>query len=121
MEPLLREQITDGHQQHHREAQVVAGKISRHEAGQNSQRRAAFLRRSYYFFDVARFNRSKNFHQFRNDGARERSARDDRSELPPLSGIATQVGNDEPRSEKRQRNGNKRGNPNERSERRLEV
>ena len=39
------EVVADRHQRHHRKPEIVGGEISRHEAGQNAQRRAALVRR----------------------------------------------------------------------------
>ena len=71
-------------------AQVVAGEIAGHEARQDAQRSAAFLRGGHDFLDVARLSRGEDLHQFRNDRAGQRSAGDDGGKLPPLRGVAAE-------------------------------
>ncbi len=45
-------QVAEGHEKNHREADVVSGKVAGDEAGKNSERRAALLRRGDDFFYV---------------------------------------------------------------------
>ena len=37
------DEVADGHQRDHGQAQVVGGEIAGHEAGENAERRAAFV------------------------------------------------------------------------------
>src|SRR5713101_8113784 len=120
-ESLLREEIADGHQHYHAEPQVVAGEISRHEAGENAERCSAFLRGGHHFLDMPRFDRGEDFHQLRDDGPGQRAAGDDGRQFPPLRRVAIQRRDDERRNQVGQADRNERGNPNERSQRRLEV
>ena len=87
--------VGDGHQDHHGQAEVVAGEVARHKARQNSERRSTFLRRLHHFPHVTRVHRGENFHQFRNDRARQRAAGNDRRQLPPLRRVAAQGRDDE--------------------------
>jgi len=45
----------DKHQNHHGQAEVIAGEVAGDESGQDSERRSAFLRRYHDFFHVPRF------------------------------------------------------------------
>ena len=65
-EPLQADQITDRHQRDHRKPEVVAREVSGHEARQNAQRRAAFLRRGDHLSNVPRFSGRENLYQLRN-------------------------------------------------------
>ena len=113
--------VGDGHQAHHREAEIVSGEVACDEARQDAQRGSALLRRDYDFLHVPRFGGREDLDQFGDDRTRQRSTRDDRCQLPPLRGIATKVGNDVMRNQVGQSDRNKRGNPDQRSQRRLKV
>ncbi len=97
--PRFADQVADGHQHDHGQAEVVCGEIARDEAGQNAERSAAFFRGDDDFFYVARFGGSEDFHQFGNDGAGERAAGNDRRQLPPLRGISAEYWNNERRDD----------------------
>src|SRR5579859_4686530 len=115
------DQGTDGHQQHHRESQIIGGEVTGHKAGKDPQRRAAFLRRNHHLFNVPRFGGGENFYQFRNDGARQRPAGNDSGQLPPLRGVATQFGNDDVGDHVSQPNRNNGSEPHKGSEGRFEI
>ena len=87
--------VADGHQRHHGEAQPVGARIAGHEARQDAQRRAAFFARtSPTSLHMARLRRGEYLHQFGDDRAGQRAAGDDGRELPPLRGVAAEIGND---------------------------
>ena len=82
--------VGDRHQDHHGEAEVVAGEIAGHEAGENSERRSAFLGRGDHFAHVARIDRGEDLDEFGNHRAGQGAAGDDGRELPPLGGVAAE-------------------------------
>ena len=53
------EVVGDRHQQDHRQAEVVAGEVAGHEAGQDAERGSAFFRGGDNFSYVARFGRGE--------------------------------------------------------------
>ncbi len=117
----LANHVADGHQDHNGQPQVIGGEIAGHEAGQNAQRSSAFLRGDDHFLHVARFGGGESLHQFGNHGARQRSAGDDRRQLPPLRGVAAKIGNHGPGNYVGHGDGDERRQPYQRGERRLEI
>ena len=113
--------VANAHQDDHGEAQVVAGEVARHQARQDVERCAAFFGRGHHFLHVSRRHRSEHLDEFGNHRARERAAGDDRRQLPPLRGIAAEVGNDHLRNDVGQHDGDDRSEPHQRGERRFEV
>ena len=80
----LAEEVGDRHQGDHRKTQPIPRKISGDKAGEDSERRATFFCRSHHFVHVAGVYRGEDFDQFRNHRSGQRSAGDDRGQLPPL-------------------------------------
>ena len=94
VEPKSANQKSERHEQHHRQADVVRRKIAGHEAGKNAKRCAALFGRGNYFFHVPRLGGGEYLYEFGNDSARERAARNDRGQLPPLRSVAAEARND---------------------------
>ena len=111
--------VGDGHQAHHREAEIVSGEVACDEARQDAQRGSALLRRDYDFLHVPRFGGREDLDQFRDDRTRQRSARDDGGELPPQPGA--EVGEHPARNRERDRDREQRRGPHQARERGLEV
>ena len=117
----LAEEVGNRHQSDHRQPQVIRGKVSGDKTGKDSERCAAFFGRSHHFIHVAGFHRSEDLDQFRNQRSRQRSAGDDRSQLPPLRGIAPKVGDDETRNNVGGDDRNNRSQPNQPGERGFKI
>ena len=113
--------VGKGHQGHHGEAEIVAGEIAGDEAGQNSERRSAFLRRDDHFLYVPRMNRGERLHQLRNERSGESSAGDDYGQFPPLSVVATEHGDDVVGNQEGEGDGDDGGDPDQRGQGMLEV
>ena len=111
----------DAHQAGDGDAHPVGAEVSGDEAGQDVERRAAFARCRDDFLHVARFGRGEDFHQLRDDRAGQRAAGDDRGELPPHRGVAAERGDEQVGDGVRDADGEDRGDPHQRRERRLEV
>ena len=113
--------VANRHQGNHRQPQPVAGEIARHESGKNSQRRSTFLRRGHNLAHVTRLGGSKNLDQFRNHSARQGSAGNNASQLPPLRSVPAKIRNNDRRDQVGECDGDNRSDPDQRSQRRLEV
>ena len=120
-ETHVADEVADGHQKDHGEADVVGGEIAGDEAGENAERCAAFFGGGDDFLDVARFGGGEDFHEFGNDRACERAAGDDRRELPPLRRVIAERRNDQRRDPVGEGDGDDRGDPDERGERRFVI
>ena len=108
------------HERDHAKSQPVGRKIAGHESRQDSQGSSAFLRRCDDFFDVGRFGGSEDLDQFGNDRARQGSAGDDGSQLPPQRSV-TESGDHQVRDDEGQDDGNDGRDPYQRGQWRLKV
>src|SRR6202034_473416 len=120
-QPLQTDQVAHRHQSDHCKSQVVAGEISRHEAGQNTQRRATLLRGSDHFANVPRFRGGENFYQLRYHSPGKRAAGNNGRQLPPLCRVAAKLGNDYGRYGVGDNDRNNGSDPHQRRERRFEI
>ena len=120
-EAEVADEVADGHQGHHGEAQVVAGEVAGHEARQNAERRAAFVGRGHDLAHVARLGRGEDLDQLGNDGAGQRAAGDDGRQLPPLRAVAAEDRDDQVRHDVGEDDGDDRSEPDQRGQRRFEV
>src|SRR5207253_638621 len=107
------DQVAEGHQHDHGQANVVRREIAGDEAGENAERGSAFFRGADDFSDVTRFGGGENLHEFGDDGAGERATRDDCGQLPPLRGVNAEHRNDLPRDQVGERDGDDGRDPNE--------
>src|SRR5262249_30486042 len=86
----------NAHQGDDADSHPVGGEIASDQAGKNVKRRSALVRGGNDFLYVARVHRGEDLHQFGDNGARQRAARDDAGQLPPQGGIARQIGDNQP-------------------------
>src|SRR5262249_56112104 len=96
------------------------GGVARHQGGDDVQRGATFAGGGDHLVGVGRLGGGEDLHHLGDDRPGQRSAGDDRRELPPESAVA-QVPDDQVADDEGQGHRDQGGQPHQRGERGLEV
>ena len=117
--------VADPHEDHDREAEVVAAEVTGHETGEDVERRAAFLGGGDDFLDVSRLGGGEDLHQLGDDGAGQSTHADDDGQHPPIVAVSlahlSATADEEVGHHEGEDDGHDRGQPDQRGQRSLEV